>query len=152
MTDPEFAGFLRLLYCQFPSLREWLLAHSPDPERTQQMWCHTLRPYSVDECTAVLAQWADMAETPLKAYSRDVVANLIRATADRNRDRVRQTQQRQRSQQETQAYLDAGGRAIHSNMTATLGRLKQWQRDVTAGTLDEADAQLFIQRALSEVV
>lgn len=151
LSEPQFEHFLHLLFCQYPSLQEWLHAHSPDPQRTQQMWYRTLSGYTFDECVNVLDQWNSLLESPLKPYTRDMVARLIASTADRNRDYYRSIQQRAHALEQRDAYLSAQSAPPGTNMLAQYRAALELRAAADRGEVDLDQAQQQIEQLVEGV-
>lgn len=89
MTDTEFATWRQKLFIAFPSLWEWLNEKSPNPDETQRFWRDCLRPYSLEECVAVVTAWSTGAIKRFEAYERDMVHLCVRAVIEKQRGDAR---------------------------------------------------------------
>lgn len=151
LSESEFQNLLHLLYCQYPSLREWLTTHSPDPERTERMWYRTLCVYTFSECTAVLDQWTRLADSPLKPYTRDAVAMLIASTAQRNRDTIRNMQKRAAALDQRDAYLTVQSSPPGTNMYAHYRAVCELRNAVERGDIETDIAGQQIKQLIKAV-
>lgn len=145
MTDPEFAVFAKKLFVAFPSLWTWLQDNSPDPKETQAIWRNTLRPYSIDECLAVVDAWATGSLEAFQPYERDKVHLFVRAIVSANRDRRAKVATKEQEQAEyRRARRGVFDVTTHmdSSMLAAYQELRPIYAGVVAGSMsrDEYDA------------
>lgn len=85
MTPDEFNKLIPELFAAYPNLESWLEERRPDAEdrrKTLATWFRTLAKVEFADAMAALGEWLDGA-CPLKAYERDLVAVLLKNTADR---------------------------------------------------------------------
>lgn len=149
MKAGEFEQFTKRLFVAFPSLREWLLRNSPDPNETCALWERTLSGYSLADCDSVLNRWTSGELKPFEAYERDKVHLCIKAVIDRDRDKVYRRQERLREVDQRQQRRSAGQGdpvrlvpTMDSEMTACMRELQPHFRRVLEGemTQEEYDA------------
>ena len=143
MTSTEFATFTRQLFIQYPSLSEWLLRSSPDPDATTAMWHETLSRYSLGECMAVLAYWRKAGQTPFNAYERDQVAIIIRSVIATNRDRLRKREEAA-ERVEAKRYARRGATPftalnVDATMLAVYSKLRPLHRQMLDGEITRAE-------------
>lgn len=120
MTDEQFNVWKKQFFVQYPAAWEWLQRNSPDPTATMRHWCSVLESFTIDECMAVLGQWAKLGDEPFKAYQRDQIPFLVRNTAQRTRDKAAQKQQVAIERH----YRNAGrGESLADNLAEQFNRL-----------------------------
>jgi hypothetical protein len=145
MTDAEFPVFTKRLFIAFPSLWTWLQDNSPDPKETQAIWRNTLRPYSIDECLAVVEAWTTGELEPFAAYELDKVHLCVRSIISRRRDqRARHSKTNEDQQEYRRARRGPWDVTTHmdSSMLGALNELRPIYPSVLDGSMtrDEYDA------------
>ena len=150
MTDSEFSAFTKRLFIAFPSLWTWLQDNSPDPKETQAIWRNTLRPYSIDECLAVVEAWATGELEPFAAYERDKVHLCVRSIISRRRDqRAKHSKTNEDQQEYRRARRGPFDLTAHMDlsMLGAYSELRPLWPGVVAGTLSEHDYAALKQEA-----
>lgn len=121
MNEQEFNQWGEDFFSRYPSVNEWLKRSSPDPKRTLQYWRETLEPFSLEECTLVLEDWAHDGTEAFEAYERDKIPIAVRQTVLANRQK-----ERDREKVELERYY------------RDLGRLKKGGPPAIGSTLERA--------------
>lgn len=85
MNDLEIRDFWEMVFIQFPTLKSWLSANSPDVPKTLGVWSNALRGVSAAECLSVLQRWSNGELEPPTGYQRETFHLHVRAVvmADR---------------------------------------------------------------------
>jgi hypothetical protein len=135
MTDLEFSVFAKRLFISFPSLWTWLQDNSPDPKETQAIWRNTLRPYSVDECLAVVDAWASGSLKAFEPYERDKVHLFIRAIISATRDKRAKAMNQEQEQADYRRFR-RGAFDITAHMDSSMLAAYQELRPIYAGVVD----------------
>jgi hypothetical protein len=153
MRPTEFADFLKLLYCQYPGLRRWLIENSPDPSLTESIWLESLKEYSLAECKRVLRDWATAAIDPLKTYEK--VTITIRQHIDDHRELDRRnsasTEFRSDQHQRIDAFMRARSTPIDTGIADAFKRAKHCREYRDRGELDPQDANRIIHDIVESI-
>lgn len=83
MTSDEFTVWFDDYQVSFPGIAEWLRQNSPEPARTLAKWQKVLSPYDSLVCHTVTDRMVDGKLAPVKAYQRELTAQVVANYAQR---------------------------------------------------------------------